>query len=152
MANGFEWSYNLSGGQPLILDALMKDTETLTRGDMLNVETGEVDLAVTSDAGLVGAFIGPEDPSDAKAGNPGVVEGTDSTTRVRFIANPDAVYKVTDANARNMGATLDISGTTGAQGVAASSNTEFVVVKTKRLAADKTEVMITPSAHVLVKT
>ena len=48
-ANGFEWRYNLSGGRPLILTFLMKDSETLTRGDMLNIESGEVDLAATAD-------------------------------------------------------------------------------------------------------
>ena len=44
-ANGFEWRYNISGGRPLILTFLMADTETFTRGDMMNVASGEVDLA-----------------------------------------------------------------------------------------------------------
>ena len=38
------------------------------------------------------------------------------------------MYGVDDANARVLGATLDLSGATGAQAVAASSNKEFVVV------------------------
>ena len=58
-ANGFEWRYNVSGGRPLILTFLMKASETLTRGDMLNIESGEVDLAVTSDAAIAGIFVGP---------------------------------------------------------------------------------------------
>lgn len=154
---GFDWAYNLNGGNgPVIKDFYMKDTETFTKGDLMNVETGEVDLAVTSDANLIGAFVGTVNPDDerdsAHARTPGKVAGTDSTTRVRVIINPDAVYRTTDANARDAGATLDISGATGAQVVAASANTEFVVVETKLQAANPTYVMITPTAHVLQKT
>ena len=151
-AYGFEYRYYVCGGRPLILTLLMKDTETLTRGDMLNVESGEVDLAVTSDAALAGIFGGPENPDDAVDGKPGTVSGTDSTTLVKVIVNPDAVYAdANDTNARLAGATLDISGTTGAQTLAASSNTEFVVVERKRQASDETRVMICSSAHYLAK-
>ena len=151
-ANGFEWRYNVSGGRPLILTMAMKDTETLTRGDMLNVESGEVDLAVTSDAALAGIFVGPENPNDATDGEPGKVSGTDSTTIVKVIVNPDAVYAdPNDTSARLAGATLDISGATGAQTLAASSNTEFVVVERKRQSSDETRVMICSSAHYLAK-
>ena len=151
-ANGFEWRYTVSGGRPLILTMAMKDTETLTRGDMLNVESGEVDLAVTSDAALAGIFVGPENPNDATDGEPGKVSGTDSTTIVKVIVNPDAVYAdPNDTSARLAGATLDISGATGAQTLAASSNTEFVVVERKRQSSDETRVMICSSAHYLAK-
>ena len=151
-ANGFEWRYNVSGGRALTLTFLMKDSETLTRGDMLNIESGEVDLAVTSDAAIVGVFVGPEDPNDAVDGKPGTVSGTDSTTLVKAIVNPDAVYAdANDTSARLAGATLDISGTTGAQTLAASSNTEFVVVERKRQSSDETRVMICSSAHYLAK-
>ena len=123
-ANGFEWRYNVSGGRPLILTFLMADTETFTRGDMMNVASGEVDLAATADVGLAGIFIGPENPDDAVDGKPGTVAGTDSTTIVKVIVNPDAVYAdPNDTVARLAGALLDISGATGAQTVAASSNT-----------------------------
>ena len=151
-ANGFEWRYNVSGGRPLILTFLMKASETLTRGDMLNIESGEVDLAVTSDAAIAGIFVGPENPNDAVDGKPGTLSGTDSTTIVKAIVNPDAVYAdANDTNARLAGATLDISGTTGAQTLAASSNTEFVVVERKRQSSDETRVMICSSAHYLAK-
>jgi|TARA_R110000824_G_scaffold398027_1_gene601446 hypothetical protein len=151
-ANGFEYRYNLSGGRPLILTYLMKDTETLTRGDMLNIESGEVDLAVTTDTGIAGVFVGPEDPNDAVDGKPGTVSGTDSTTLVKVIVNPDAVYAdASDTSARLAGATLDISGATGAQALATSSNTEFVVVERKRQSSDETRVMICTSAHFLAK-
>ena len=151
-ANGFEWRYNVSGGRPLILTFAMKDTETLTRGDMLNIESGEVDLMVTSDVAAAGVFVGPENPNDATDGQPGTVSGTDSTTIVKVIVNPDAVYAdANDTSARLAGATLDISGATGAQTVAASSNTEFVVVERKRQSTDETRLMICSSAHYLAK-
>lgn len=111
---GFEFAYRLSGGAPTKQTLLFKDTETLTKGDMVNLESGEVDLAVTSDTALLGVV------TETKS-------GTDSTTSIEVITDADAVYAVTDANARVKGATLDISGTTGAQAVAASSNKEFVV-------------------------
>jgi len=151
-ANGFEWRYNLSGGRPLILTFLMKDTETLTRGDMLNIESGEVDLAATADVALAGIFVGPENPDDAVDGKPGTVSGTDSTTVVKCLVNPDAVYADgSDSNARLAGATLDISGATGAQTVAASSNTEFVVVERKRQSSDETRLQIASTSHYLAK-
>jgi len=151
-ANGFEWRYNVSGGRPLILTFAMKDTETLTRGDMLNVESGEVDLCATGDAAIAGVFVGPENPNDATDGEPGKVSGTDSTTIVKAIVNPDAVYAdPNDTSARLAGATLDISGATGAQTLAASSNTEFVVVERKRQSSDETRVQICSSAHYLAK-
>jgi len=151
-ANGFEWRYNLSGGRPLILTFLMKDTETLTRGDMLNIESGEVDLAATGDVALAGIFVGPENPDDAVDGKPGTVSGTDSTTVVKCLVNPDAVYADgNDTNARLAGATLDISGATGAQTVAASSNTEFVVVERKRQSSDETRIQIASTSHYLAK-
>ena len=151
-ANGFEWRYNLSGGRPLILTFVMKDTETLTRGDMLNIESGEVDLAATADVAIAGIFVGPENPDDAVDGKPGTVSGTDSTTVVKCLVNPDAVYADgNDTNARLAGATLDISGATGAQTVAASSNTEFVVVERKRQSSDETRVQIASTSHYLAK-
>lgn len=146
---GFEWRYNISGARPLILSFLMKNTETLTKGDILTLDTGEMDLGATNDIIFAGAFMGPDDPDDAKIGEPGVVEGTDSTTRVKVLVNPDAVYGVADATARNAGANLDISGATGAQTVAAASNNDFLVVETKRQAADETRVMIAPGEHYL---
>ena len=151
-ANGFTWRYNVSGGRPLILKFLMKDSETFTKGDMLNLESGEVDLMVTSDVAAVGVFMGPDDPDDATDGQPGVVAGTDSTTLVQVIANPDAVYgDPNDTNARLAGALLDISGATGAQTLASASNNEFVVVERKRQASDETRVQFTAPTHYLSK-
>ena len=151
-ANGFEWRYNVSGGRPRILTFLMKDTETFTRGDMMNIESGEVDLAATADVALAGVFVGPENPDDAVDGKPGTVSGTDSTTIVKVIVNPAAVYAAAnDTSARLAGALLDVSGATGAQTIAASSNTEFVVVERKRQSSDETRVQIASTSHYLAK-
>ncbi len=111
---GFKFRYRLSGGAPTIQDLIYKDTETLTAGDMVNLESGEIDLAATSDANLLGVVLETQ-------------AGTDSTTKANVIVDSDAVYGVVDNNARVKGATLDISGATGAQTVASSSNKEFVV-------------------------
>ena len=145
----FQHRYNLSGGPAIVLPFLFKDTETLTNGDLVNCETGEMDLGATNDTGFIGQFVGAEDPSDSAISNPGVVAGTDSTTWGLAIVNPDAVYGVTDANARNAGATLDISGATGAMTVAASSNVDLIVVQSKKAAADETLVMIAHGEHYL---
>ena len=134
---GFTFRYRLSGGAPTVQVLKAKDTETLTKGDLLNLETGEVDLAATADANLLGICL------DTAA-------RTDSTTDVYVITDADAVYGVTDANARVLGATLDISGATGAQAVAASSNKEFVVVAPST-ATEETLVRVNIGKHVANK-
>ena len=115
MPLGFRFRYRLSGAAPTIQVLKAKDTETITKGDILNLESGEVDLAATADTNLLGVAL------DTGA-------RTDSTTDVFVITDADAVYAVDDANARVTGATLDLAGATGNQTVAASSNKEFVVV------------------------
>ena len=114
---GFTFAYRLSGGQPTVKKIVMKDTETLTKGDLANLETGQIDLGATADAKFLGAV-------------QETVAGTTAVTKVEVITDADAVYSVTDANARVEGATLDLTGATGAQGVTTSSNKEFVVVAT----------------------
>lgn len=112
---GFQYMGRLSGGPDWIVEIPFKDTETLTKGDIVNLESGEADLGATNDTGFLGVAL------ETKA-------GTDSTTLIQCHAAPDAIYSVYDANARALGATLDLSGATGAQTVAASSNADFVVV------------------------
>lgn len=112
---GFTFAYRESGDVPTVQKFLCKDTETLTRGDLANLESGEIDLAAAGDTNLVGAI-------------QQTAAGTDSTTYFEVITDVDAVYSVVDNNARVVGATLDITGATGAQGVTTSSGKEFVVV------------------------
>lgn len=130
---GFRPRYRLSGGPFTIQTLTIKDTETLTKGDLVNLESGEIDLAASNDTAFVGVVL------ETKA-------GTDSTTTYQVITDKDAVYGVYDASARAIGATLDLSGATGAQTVAASSNVDFVVMANST-AAEETLVMIAPGEH-----
>ncbi len=113
---GFEFAYRISGGAPTIRPLVAKAGNTsFKRGDIVNLETGQIDIGVTADTNLVGVVL---------ATVSGLTVGVD---RVEVITDSDAVYRVADANARSIGATLDLAGASGAQGVAASSNKEFVV-------------------------
>lgn len=130
---GFRPRYRLGGGDFTIQNLLFKDTETLTKGDLLNLESGEVDLGATNDTTFIGVAL------ETKA-------GTDSTTRIKVITDRDAVYGVYDPNARLTGATLDIAGTTGAMTVAASSNVDLIVVA-ESTADEETLVMVAQGEH-----
>ncbi len=130
---GFKYRGRLSGGAPTIQDLLFKDTETLTKGDMVNLESGEVDLGATADTNFLGVVLE-------------TLAGTDSTTRIKVIVDADAIYGVYDANARLKGATLDLSGSTGAQTVTTSSNKEFVVIA-ESTAAEETLVVFNIGKH-----
>ena len=112
---GFTFSHRISGADPTIKDVTFKDTETISKGDMVNLETGKADLGAAADTNFLGAALE-------------TVAGTTNVTKIKVITDADAVYRVTDANARAIGATLDITGATGAQGVTTSSGKEFVVV------------------------
>jgi hypothetical protein len=130
---GFRPRYRLSGQPFTVLSLLFKDTETITKGDILNLESGEVDLGATNDTTFIGVAL------QTKA-------GTDSTTRIEVISDWDAVYGVYDANARLAGATLDIAGATGAMTVATSSNVDLLVVA-ESSATEETLVMIAHGEH-----
>lgn len=143
----FDHVFNISGGPPLVEEFLFQDTETLTKGDLVNINAGEIDLAATDDANLAGAFQGAANPEDEDPA--GQVAGTDSVTRGLAIINPDAVYAVVDANARNAGDPLDLAGATGAMTVAANANTDLTVVRSKRAATDLTLVKIAVNEHFL---
>jgi hypothetical protein len=112
---GFKFRFRLSGAVPSRFELPFKDTETLHKGDLVNLEAGEVDLFASEDTNGLGVVL------ETKA-------GVDSTTKIVCIGDADAVYGVVDNNARKKGDTLDITGATGAQGVAASEHKEFVVV------------------------
>ena len=143
---GFEYSHRLNGGAPTIRALKPKSGVTaLAPGDLVNIETGLADLAATNDTKLAGVVIGP----GMKSGDTGVtdLDSIGANDRIEVIVDADAVYKVTDANARLVGATLDISGATGAQTVAASSNADLVVVA-ESTALQPTLVMISQANHV----
>jgi hypothetical protein len=142
---GFEFVHRLCGAAPTIRDIVSADA-TLNVGDLVNLESGKADLAVTNDTKLIGVVIGPGDPdlvSDA-----GVITLNTTTDKVRVIVDEDAIYSTVDANARLFGATLDIAGATGAQGVATSSNVD-VVVAAESTASEHTLVLLSQANHVL---
>lgn len=130
---GFSFRYRLSGGAPTVQSVVFKDTETLTRGDLINLESGQADLGATGDTNLMGVA-------------QQTLAGTTAVTKIEVITDDDAVYGVSDANARVVGATLDLAGATGAQAVAASSNKEFVVVADSS-ATEETLVRINVGKH-----
>jgi len=135
---GFEYRFRESGAAPTIRTVYAKDTETLTKGDILNLEEGEVDLGASGDTRLLGVCLETK-------------EHTDSTTTTEVVVDADAVYGVVDASARKIGATLDLSGETGAQTVATSSDKDFVVVADSS-ATEETLVRIYPTRHALAGT
>lgn len=130
---GFRYRGRKNGGEPTIQDILCKDTETLTKGDMANLESGEIDLGATADTNFLGMIME-------------TAAGTDSTTRFKVIVDADAIYGVYDPVARLKGATLDLAGATGAQTIATSSNKEFVVYA-ESTASEETLVCFNTGKH-----
>ena len=115
---GFQFMGYITGEKaPVIRKYVFKDTETLTKGDAINNESGEVDLFATGgDTGLIG--VANE-----------TVAGIDSTTQIEVILDfqGQGLWAITDANARLEGAELDITGTTGAQTLGADGDSDVIV-------------------------
>ena len=130
---GFRFRGRVSKMPPTIQTLTIKDSETLTKGDLVTLESGEIDLAATDDSTILGVVLN-------------TAAGTDSTTTYEVIVDADAIYGVYDASARVKGATLDISGTTGAMTVTTSSNAD-VTVYAPSSADEETLVMITHGEH-----
>jgi uncharacterized protein YbcI len=112
---GFEFRYRLGGGQPTVRSFVFKDTETLSRGDMLNLEGGRIDLGVRGDVALLGSAVE-------------TLVGAGGKSYMHVITDADAVYAVEDSHARRQGDALDLTGASDAQGVATSAGSEFTVV------------------------
>lgn len=135
---GFRIAGRISGGAPTIITYLAKDTETLSFGDIGNVESGVLDLGATADTALVGPIVCA------------TVAATTNVTQIQVCVDPDVILEVTDNSARNPGVTLDLSGATGAQTVATSSNKEFITVN-KSTATQPTRVMFNTGHHLYNK-
>jgi methionine aminopeptidase len=130
---GFRFRYRECKAPPTIVPLVCKSTATLTKGDLVSIDTGEIALSATNDSAIAGVVL------ETKA-------GVDSTTIYMVIVDDDAVYGVYDASARVIGATLDIAGTTGAMTVAASSNVDLQVVANSS-ASEETLVKIAHGEH-----
>lgn len=138
---GFHW-VGYEGGvpkEPVIRKYYFSDTETITKGDLVTLDTtgtvGEIDLAASADTAIIGVA------NETKA-------GTDSTTEIEVILDLQGkgIYAVYDANARAEGTVLDIDGTTGAMTLAADSDSD-VIVYANSLATEPTLVRIHPRAY-----
>lgn len=114
MANGFVFAYSLSGTAPIIEKLVAKNAVVFSKGEMTNLESGEVDSAAAADTALAGVCV--ED-----------CDNTADGLYVHVIVNEDAVYSVEDNNARVKGATLDLA--SGAMGVTTSSSATLIVVE-----------------------
>ena len=119
---GFQFQGYINGEKtPVIRKYKFKDTETLTKGDALNMEVtstiGEVDLfASGGDTGLIG--VANE-----------TVSGTDSTTEIEVILDfqGQGLWAIYDATLRAEGTELDITGATGAQTLGADADSDVIV-------------------------
>lgn len=134
--SGFAFRYRLGGGQPTIRNFGLKSAETLTLGDMLSIDAGQVGLGVAGNVTLLGSAL---ETLDGEAGS----------GDIRVITDGDAVYGVEDPHARRQGDSLDLTGTTGVQGVASSTGSEFAVVA-DCTADEETLVTIIPTSHHVV--
>lgn len=110
---GFWFAGTLDGSQPIVQTFVVKASAVITKGEMLNLETGEADAGATGDTALIG--IATED-----------VDNTVDGHTVDAIVNPNAIYGVDDANARVTGALLDLA--SGALGITTDSNHDVMVV------------------------
>lgn len=133
-AYGFHFRYRLCGQPPTIREFVFDDTEAFAVGDLLLLDTGTVDIGATGSAAFIGAAVE-------------YVSGTADVSKIKVIVDDDAVYAVTDANARTIGTQLDITGTTGAMTVTTDSNHDVTVVANST-ATEPTLVRITPGLHV----
>lgn len=133
---GFRYRYRLCGGQPTIQKFVAASAATYHKGDLVTLSSGECEITATDDAAILGAV---QETT--------VCDGVATTgTQIEVITDADAVYGVYDANARLMGAKLDVSGTTGAMTVATDSNHDLIVVANSA-ATEETLVMIVHGAH-----
>ena len=116
---GFHFSHIEGDKTPTYRDYIVADA-AFREGDVVNFESGQLDLAVTSDTAIIGVV------NETKSSM------TTGTTEIQIVVinDTDVVFSVYDPNARTAGATLDIAGATGAMTVAATSNKELVVIET----------------------
>lgn len=131
----FEWAYSLDGSDPIIQEFVVTASAVLSQGEMCTLTSGEANAGATND----GTFIGIATHD---------VDNTVDGHTVKCIVNRFAVYKVADANARTVGDTLDLG--SGGLTVAASSNVDFLVVKSSS-ATEPTYVMIANGEHWLAQ-
>jgi hypothetical protein len=129
---GFTWAGSVDGSEPIIQKFVVANDEVFSKGEMLNLESGEADAGASDDEAFIG--VATHD-----------VDNADDGEYVYAIMNPGAIYAVVDANARAAGATLDLA--SGGMGVTTSSNADFIVVADS--AADEPTLVTFNNTHYL---
>ena len=130
---GFEFAYTLSGAAKRVERFVVKDTAVISAGEMVILDTGEADAGATA-----GTFLGVSVED---------VDNSDDGLTVGVITNPDAVYRVTDANARSCFDALDVA--SGGMGVTTKSNDDLKV--TRNSTADEPTHVTFNLTHYLTK-
>jgi hypothetical protein len=132
---GFRFAFILGDKDkpPWIEKLMYLDDIVCNEGDLVNLETGLLDIAATDDVAILGAV------------QESVAVVTPSDTLVETICDWDAVYAVYDASARLMGATLDLAGASGVMVIAETVSAPLVVIAPSA-ATELTYVMINPTA------
>jgi uncharacterized protein YbcI len=131
--SGFTFRYRLSGKQPTVKGFAFNTSASLSRGDVLTLRDGKVELGRTGDTALVGVALE-------------TLDGDASKTSIDVIVDADAVYGVDDARMRLKGATLDLRGDSGTQGLRAGGNGDFMV-DVESSEDDETLVFIAGARH-----
>lgn len=105
----FELAYTLHGGDGHKLTLPIKSGQSVVAGTLVQLDAGEAAVAAAS-----------------ATDNLGVCTGIDANGSAVVVVDPQAVYRVADATARAIGATLDIA--SGGRGVTTSSEATLIVV------------------------
>lgn len=108
--SGFRFKYMLNGGVVYLTSFTVKTGESITKGDMCKITSGEAEPADTSNTTLFGVAA-----NDADAGE---------TIKLYPL---DSVYAAVDANSRSCGDVLDLNGTS--DGLATAVNDDIIVVR-----------------------
>lgn len=128
--SGFELAYTLHGGDGHKITLPIKSGESVEAGTLVQLDSGEAAVAAA-----------------ASTDNLGVCTGIDANGEAVVVVDPQVVYRVADATARALGATLDIAA--GGRGVAASSQATLIVAGLSPAGA-KTLVKIAGAHHALM--
>lgn len=131
----FEFVGTMDGSDPIIKEYVVANDEVLSIGEMVNLESGEADAGASGDLAFIGACVN-------------AVNNADDGENVFVYANPNAIYKVTDLNARLAGANLDLA--SGGLGLTTDSNSDFVVLENST-ATEKTLVMFAGTHYLNIK-
>lgn len=129
--SGFELAYTLHGNDAHKLDLAIKSGSAVIAGTLVQLDAGEAQIATAAAADKLGVCTGVNSA------------GTIATV----VVDPEAVYRVTDATARNVGAPLDTA--SGGRGITTASENDLIVAGLSPAGAP-TLVKIAGAHHALV--